>query len=274
MPEAAEVARQAEWLQQFQNREIVEIHYDERSKFNRKDIENLDQFPKKIIQVFSRGKIIVLVLEGNFFIVNHLGMTGYWSIERTKHANLWIQLRDGQNIYFTDQRHFGNFNITDSLEKTFEKNGPCILTSALKRYGKIQPNIYQKIITRLEWHKAFQMNSRQQKVKICDFLLEQKRFSGIGNYLRSEIMYYSKVHPEQTVASLTRCQIDTLYEKSMEIVYLSYKYNGPANGYLSGGCLPLAVYGKEKDPRGNPIVRYVSKNRTVHYCPKIQQFNS
>lgn len=274
MPEVAEVARQAEWLQKYRGKTVTGLEWDEKSKFARKPISgyNLIRFPLTIKNIFSRGKIIVLVLNENLYIVNHLGMTGYWTTTPTTHSNLWLTV-DGEKLYFTDQRHFGNVSVTKDLFDCWKKNGPCLLTSALVRYRKVereQLNSDQKIITRSEWHKAFQMTQRRNKTKICDFLLEQKSFSGIGNYLRCEILYKSAIHPEQTVITLIKEQINKLYEMTMETVYLSYKYNGPADGYLSGGRLPLAVYNRETDPYGNRVDKYVSKSRTVHYCPKIQ----
>ena len=272
MPEAAEVAHQADFLKKWEGKTITSIQWDERSKFHRQPIPGWKQmvFPVTIKKVFSRGKIIVFDLI-NIYLTSHLGMTGYYSETKSKHSNIWFTFSTGEKLYFTDMRHFGNFTVSKDLKDIWKKNGPCLLTSALVRYQKLLPdqlNRHQVLINRKNWHKAFQIKTQK---KLCDFLLEQDRFAGLGNYNRAEIMYRCRIHPEKKVKDLTKEQIDTLYEKTMEVVYLSYKCKGPKNGYLSGGCLKLAVYGQDHDPNGYPVERYKSKNRMVHYCPKIQK---
>jgi formamidopyrimidine-DNA glycosylase len=279
MPEAAEVASQAIFLQKWENKVIVEIAWDEKSKFFKKPIQEWEilNFPLKIDQIFSRGKIIVFSLSNSnkskFYLTSHLGMTGYYSEQPGKHSNFWFKFQDKTKLFFHDTRHFGNFTVSRDLKKIWEKNGPCILTSALVKYGKVLPeklNEHQRLINRKKWHEAFRVTSRQKQTKICDFLLEQKRFSGLGNYLRCEIMYYSKIHPNKTVISLSKDEVDRLYEITMKIVYISYKYKGPVSGYHEDGSMDMAVYGKDKDPHGYPVKTFQSKTRTVHFCPKIQ----
>ena len=34
--------------------------------------------------------------------------------------------------------------------------------------------------------------------KICKILLNQKLFPGVGNYIKSETLYLTNIHPEQT----------------------------------------------------------------------------
>lgn len=287
MPEAAEVARQGEFLKNWEGKTVKSISWDDTSKFSRHPISGWDSlvFPLEIKKVFTRGKIIVFCFEipsrgghdgsqGSIYLTSHLGMTGYYTTTTGKHSNLWFNFSDNTKLFFNDQRHFGNFTVSEDLKEIWEKNGPCLLTSALVRYGKISPeklNRHQKLINREKWHQAFKVTGRQKNTKLCDFLIAQKRFSGVGNYLRCEIMYQARLHPEKTVISLTKQQIDQLYEATMETVYLSYKYNGPVNGYHHDGCMVLAVYGKEKDPNGYPVKTIQSQGRTVHYCPKIQK---
>lgn len=181
MPEVIEVRKQVEKLQKWRGKEIVSIEYDEFSKFNKKEIPGWEllHFPLKINDIFSRGKIIVFVCE-NLFITSHLGMSGFYTTNKGKHSNLWFNF-GSERLYYDDQRHFGNFTICYDLSETWKKNGPCLLTSALVRYGKLKYlNEHEKIINRKMWHNCFQESKKT--VKICEFLLEQKRFSGIGNY--------------------------------------------------------------------------------------------
>ena len=46
---------------------------------------------------------------------------------------------------------------------------------------------------------------------LCTFLIDQTIISGIGNYLRSEIMYFAKLNPTKKVNILTANEITNLY---------------------------------------------------------------
>lgn len=266
MPEAAEVAKQGIWLNQWVGAELVSIQLDEKSKFFRKPIPgwNLLDFNKGYViqNVFTRGKIIVICLITNkkekLYITSHLGMTGFYTVKKSKHTNIWFSFANHPTLYFNDQRHFGNFTICENLTNIWKKNGPCLLTSALVRYGKLSIdslNEHQIIINRKKWHSCF----KKQEKEICDFLIEQKAFSGLGNYLRVDVLYKAKISPFRKIKDLSLSDIDTLYEKTMEIVYLSFKPN-----------YHFKVYMQETDSLGNPVKTIKSKGRTIHYCPNIQ----
>jgi formamidopyrimidine-DNA glycosylase len=45
-------------------------------------------------------------------------------------------------------------------------------------------------------------DSRITKKPICDIITDQKIFNGVGNYLRSELLYRAKIPPFTTVGTL------------------------------------------------------------------------
>ena len=64
------------------------------------------------------------------------------------------------------------------------------------------------------------------KKKIVDILLDQSLVSGIGFYLLTEILYYSKVHPLRIGNSLTKNELNAIRINSHKIMSLSYSYGG------------------------------------------------
>ena len=262
MPEVVEVYRQAQKLKKYVGQTIIGINWDKVSKFDRKRIPGLDLFslPLIIQDVYSRGKLIIFKCDKNVYLVNHLGMTGFWSSEKTKHSNFWIkfgnEVKNGlysetKRIYFTDQRHFGNISIHSDLKDVYKKNGPCVLQTV---FQKCKKNVLQDVISRKYWHECLS----KYKKEVCEFLLEQKYVSGIGNYLRAEILYHARIHPLKK--NLNEKERNKLYDKMIEIVYLIYKRN-----------YSFHVYMQERDPEGNPIEQFKHKTRMVHFCPAKQK---
>ena len=106
--------------------------------------------------------------------------------------------------------------------------------------------------------------------------MEQKYFSGIGNYLRAEIMYRNKINPRKTLCSFTDSDIINLYNMIIKQMLIAYGSRGlTIKSYWdpegnTGKC-PLQVYNRKLDPFNNPIETFKDKSkRTVHWVPIVQ----
>jgi formamidopyrimidine-DNA glycosylase len=142
------------------------------------------------------------------------------------------------------------------------------MAAALIKYGE-KPEVQGYEATRKLWHLA--LSQCNDNKPICEFLMNQKYVSGIGNYLRAEILYRAKISPERRILELNLEEKDLLYDSSLDIMFESWKAKGPSEGYIVGGSFYLKVYGRSEDDFGNEVIRYLdSNNRTVHYVPKIQ----
>jgi formamidopyrimidine-DNA glycosylase len=256
--------------------------YSSRYKGKRKDLKGLEYFklPIEVEKVFSIGKNIIMRCINSekrmIFIQFHLGMTATFHFGKEfkqKHSNLWIKFCDPNFIetsrfYFTDTRKFGSCSIYTNLNEILKKNGPCLMTAALLKYGeKVEVEGYEA--TRKLWREA--LNKSKSDRPIAEFMMHQKYVSGIGNYLRAEILYRAKIDPKRTIIDLNMAEKDLLYDCSLDVMYESWKTKGPSAGYIPGGHFYLHVYGRKRDDFGNLVVKYLdANNRTVHYVPAIQ----
>jgi len=287
MPESVECAIKAEEVGQFSvNCMIIAIQWDKNSRYNtRGEVKglNLVQLPLLVEKVYSHGKLIIIeVLNGDgekLYLNFHLGMSGTFTYnEKEKHSNLWLKFgkrigdkyQEEKRLYFNDSRKFGSFSVHKDLKELMKKNGPCLFAAAALKYG--ENTLFSNTPATLEiWLKTLE-NRRIENKPICEFLLEQKYVSGVGNYIRAECLYISKIHPERKLKDLSRDEKTLLYEKTLEVIYLSWKNKGPSSGYIKDGCFQLQVYSREKDPLNNPVKTYTdSKNRTMHFVPNIQK---
>jgi formamidopyrimidine-DNA glycosylase len=120
---------------------------------------------------------------------------------------------------------------------------------------------------------------KRKKSNISTILMNQKIISGIGNYLKSEILYAARINPHRSVASLNEEDIDKLFKEGKRIIKASYRMGGTSKkDYVhvdgSKGTFQdfLKVYGKKEDEFGNKIVAEKTKDgRTTYWVPVLQK---
>ncbi|XP_061577783.1 endonuclease 8-like 1 isoform X2 [Cololabis saira] len=115
-------------------------------------------------------------------IVFRFGMSGFFRFtgedDLPKHAHLRFYTKETpcRVLSFVDARRFGGWQPDGTWQPD---RGPCIMFE----YKSFRDNILSHISDR-----AFDR-------PICEVLLNQKYFNGIGNYLRAEILYRLNIPP-------------------------------------------------------------------------------
>ncbi|XP_023278238.1 endonuclease 8-like 1 isoform X1 [Seriola lalandi dorsalis] len=150
------------------------------------------------ITAASRGKEVKLMLtpmksdgpkervkagqEQPMEIVFRFGMSGYFRLttedELPKHAHLRFYSNETpcRVLSFVDARRFGSWHPNGAWQPD---RGPCIMFE----YKSFRENVVSHLSDR-----AFDR-------PICEVLLNQKYFNGIGNYLRAEILFRLNIPP-------------------------------------------------------------------------------
>ncbi|MFE4107570.1 endonuclease VIII [Almyronema epifaneia] len=114
-------------------------------------------------------------------------------------------------------------------------------------------------------------------------LLDQQFLAGIGNYLRSEILYVAGIHPTQRPLECTPEQLQKFATAAIALPYQSYRYHGITNDLDLANQLKAAGYAR-KDYRhwvfgrqGKPcfqcdrqIIKDSAGGRRYYYCPSCQ----
>ncbi|KAI7811879.1 endonuclease 8-like 1 [Triplophysa rosa] len=115
-------------------------------------------------------------------VVFRFGMSGFFRFttvdELPKHAHLRFYTNETPRkaLSFVDPRRFGGWQPNGSWQAD---RGPCIIFE----YQSFRENVLSNLSD-----KAFDR-------PICEALLNQKYFNGVGNYLRAEILYRSRIPP-------------------------------------------------------------------------------
>lgn len=270
MPEGPEIyAMAVDCYHYFQKNRLDEVIINS-GKYIRKPFigyKLLDKIlPSKILSVTTYGKILMVQLKHNYYIVITFGMSGYLTHDDIKHNHItFITQKD--NLYYNDHRNFGNIYVLSSeiLNKKLSELGPDMLSSTIT----------------FELFKD-QLNKYPNK-SIALVLINQKCICGFGNYLRAEILWYSKINPFRKIKDLTELEIKKIYHYGYNLIRyytsiqiyakdrnrnmnLKYKLKIKPNHYDR----IFMVYGQKYDIFGNKISRDKLDGRSIYWIPKYQ----
>lgn len=237
-------------------------------RFVQKPPENMEhlQLPVEITAVKCKGKFIWFTFANGWYLFNTLGMTGSWGAVKEKHSAIRLKLDEGE-IFFSDPRHFGTVKFA---------YGTNILQDKLNTIGM---DLLDAGLTKKDVSEEFQKKIQGSNATIVELLMNQKVFSGVGNYIKAETLYRSKVSPWRQGKSLSKEECLALVKNATDILVDSYKVGGATIatyknfegevGHYSG---KLMVYGKTTDPRGNPVKSEETPDkRTTWWVPKVQK---
>lgn len=105
---------------------------------------------------------------------------------------------------------------------------------------------------------------------ICDLLVDQKIFPGVGNIIKCEALYKAGISPYHKGSDLSLKQRKLLVEKTKE--FSEAWYDNKKKGYRNW-TLRKFVYGRKYCDDGTPIkVDYIGTNKRITYwCPSVQK---
>jgi len=220
MPEIIEIKTYTDFIKKnINNKNLLDIkitggRYKKHGPFANYDIIK-QLLPLKIIDVHSKGKFMYISLENDYFLGITLGLSGGWffkknnsdkithGLERNKYdkdiVNKYIEsslkhlnvefICSSGILYFYDQLSFGTITIFENKIKLDKK---------LKLLGIdiIDDDITFKIF------KEQILKDKNLNKEIGNVIVNQKIISGIGNYLRADILWMSKISPFRKVKDI------------------------------------------------------------------------
>lgn len=287
MPEGPEVTVIAKGLQKLlKNQYLHQIDFDQpKARYNNKkpigypDFEK--ELPLKIHDVQMKGKFIYFIFQNDWYLYNTLGMSGGWYHKKKNNTCCFIEYSDDKKqtsnennkkkhnkLWFDDQRHFATFKFV---------KGKAELEKKLKTIG---PDLLNSVINEDEFVKKY----RKYNHKIIDVVLnDQKVFSGIGNYLKAEILYLARISPHAKISNIPDEKLKELLKSIVDRITASYKVGGASVEHYSDlNCNEgkfhkyFQVYKQKKDPLGNTVIsERVSKpndpkSQKTYWVPSVQ----
>lgn len=281
MPEGPEVREVADGVRDALKGNVLKyIKLSSNAKHDNLDVVSDKYCPCSISEVKSFGKKILIYLENGIMIMNELRMSGFWSWKKhPKHTKFTFVIGPkSKEFYFIAIRNLGKTYVYFDEEEqrlALSKIGPDILDHAVNN----------NLISSKEWKERYLRMTKKRKGSkpflICDALIEQKIFSGIGNYLRADILWKAQIAPDRPAQDLTSEEYERLRIITHDIIFQAYNSKGSTfrtyrNVEGEEGKYVFLIYMQEKDPLGNKVIKQRFKQskwpkRTMHWVPEYQK---
>ena len=301
MPEIIEVRKCADFIKKkLKNKFITDINIINGRYKNKGPFENYTKLkkncPLKIIDVKTKGKLIYLIFDNNLFLINRLGLMGGWCFmkhnkyEHTDVYKYYLQYGDKNkmNTYMKNSLNHLNFEIITN-------EGTLYYYDVLS-YGTLKcidnDNELEKILkligpdimdTTFEVFKNQILKKNNLDKKIGNIIVNQKIISGIGNYLRADILWLSKINPFRKVKRISEQELENIFNNSKILTWGIYDEEKAIklNIIKKNTKLPLHynrlffIYLQDEDIYGNKIIKKElyegSQKRFIYYVPNIQK---
>ena len=239
---------------------------------------------RKIQNINRYAKNIIVELNGNIYVIIHLGMTGTFHLIRNnilKNTNLsFYQSKDLPikhnhivlifkkfRVIYNDPRRFGFFKLLKDKEsfKLYLKN---------IGYEPLDKNFNLKYLKK---------SILFRKKCIKSILLDQKIISGIGNIYANEILFHSGLNPRKKGLKLTDFELKYLYKYSKLVLKKAILKGGSSirdfrntEGAKGSFQNNFKVYDKDNHNCPNKKCNYKIKkinisNRSTFYCENCQK---
>lgn len=224
---------------------------------------------QKICAMRRRGKYLIFELEKDS-LISHLRMEGKYllfkeALPYNKHYHVFFKLDDGSTLVYQDVRKFGTLDLVNKADE--------LLFFNRKKLGP------EPIVEDFKLDKFMQQLLTSSKM-IKTHLLDQTLVVGLGNIYVDEVLWYSKIHPEQIGKTLTKKQINLLHKNIIAVLALAVEKRGATirtyqNAFGESGTMQhfLTVYGKTSLPcqRCQTVIEKIKiGGRGTHFCPKCQ----
>lgn len=284
MPEGPEVTIITQGLNNLlQGKHIVTWEINTKSRYHKKAPDGFTQFNQdltsinsiKVSEIANKGKFIYWKFDNGMILFQTLGMSGGWFQHPKNNSGIIISYLDKENInklYYDDQRRFGTFKfITDSHNAKIELD---------KKLNTLGPDILNNTKFTVDEFKSIMRNKKLKHKNITRVITDQKIISGIGNYLKAEVLYTAKINPHREIDSITNEELELLFKAMRNKIIGSYKVGGASIRHYSDiddvkGTyeFKMEVYGRKKDPKGRVVIaeKIASDSQNTYWCPDYQQ---
>jgi len=243
MPEIIEIKNYTDFIKKnIFNKNLLDIkiiggRYKKHGPFTNYDNIKI-LLPLKILDVSSKGKFMYITLENEIYLGITLGLSGGWFFKKNnsekiihglesnkydkdivnkyiesslKHINVEFICSSGI-LYFYDQLSFGSIAVFDSKLKID------------KKLSTIGVDIIDETTTFKIFKEQIIKNKNLDK-EIGNVIVNQKIISGIGNYLRADILWMSKISPFKKVKDISDDELKKIYNNAKLLIYGSYDYD-------------------------------------------------
>jgi endonuclease VIII len=228
----------------------------------------------RVLGVEPRGKAVLTHFANKKTIYSHNQLYGEWAIFDKNDEPVTHKQR--RIVLDTDEHRIVLYSASDievldskqvSKHPYIAKLGVELLDSSIGLKDVIE------CLNAAKW----------QKKQLAQILLDQAFLAGVGNYLRSEILFVAKLHPWVRLIDLSVAQRKHLAKAAITVTRQAYRHAGITNNLKSAKLLkaigvPYSFYRHFVFDRAGQscwvchaeVVRDEVAGRQLHWCPNCQ----
>ena len=227
---------------------------------------------RRVEAVETRGKALLIHFEQSLTVYSHNQLYGRWLITRAGHLpDTRRQLRLAIHNHRKSALLYSASDIA-VLTPTQVQTHPFL--------SRLGPDVLSatpdQIIGQLE-------SDRFRRRRFSSLFLDQHFVAGIGNYLRSEILFVAGLHPRLRPVDCTGAQLGTLAHAAIAVAEQSYRHAGVTTDLEIARRLKAEGerYGRYRHwvfgragcscrRCGSEIVQDVAASRRIYHCTGCQ----
>ena len=272
MPEGPEIYRVAQKLSKaISGKKIISIEFGlERLKGWEEVLIN-----SQITSVKSQAKAMLISTDSGYTIYSHNQLYGRWDIRRSTTAEKKTN-RSLRILIETDSHTARLYSASDIevLDAVDLASHPFL--------SKLGPDLLDKEVSDAQLVEHIS-SGRFDRRALKHLLLDQSFLSGIGNYLRSEILFEANLHPDTRLGKLSQPKKSELALISRKITERALAQNGITIDYEIAENLKLEgltkrqyrhwVFTRDGNPCrrcGSTIIHTRVGGRRLDFCPSCQ----
>ncbi len=272
MPEGPEIRRAADAVERALKHKYVEDIY-----FAFPHLEDYEDLLKGaiVIRVDTKGKAMLIRFDNGYTIYSHNQLYGKWYIRNA--YNYPKTNRQLRLALHTEEKSALLYSASD-IEVLRDEEVPWH-----PFVSKVGPDLLSEEVTvddLMERMKDKRFRNRKWSI----LLLDQAFVAGIGNYLRSEIMFIAGIHPSLRPGDCTEEQWKKTAHGIIDLMKQSYETGGITNDLDLAQKLKAQgvkrsryrhwVFNREGESCficGSEIEKTVAASRRLYYCPVCQE---
>lgn len=229
---------------------------------------------EQVTSVMPRGKALLTRFSNGLNIYSHNQLYGVWYVRKAQSfPNTRRQLR---LAIHTPKKSALLYSASDirvlnddevAAHPFLQKLGPDILDS-----DTTPEQVCDRLLSKPFYRRSF-----------STLLLDQHCLSGLGNYLRSEILFLAGVHPNMRPIDCSEAQLQKLGKAAIALPQQSYRHNGITNDLERAQTLKAQgkkrsqyrhwVFARQGGPCywcGHPITKATVGGRRLYLCENCQ----
>ncbi|KQM69603.1 endonuclease [Pedobacter sp. Leaf216] len=213
---------------------------------NAKNFDKDRLLHKKIQSFKSWGKHFLICFD-DFTVRIHFMLFGSYLINQSKKIPLKLGL-----IFKKDELNFYTCKV-DLLEGNVNQH-----------YN------WENDVMADEWNciAAIKKLKNMPEALVCDVLLDQQIFSGVGNIIKNEVLYRTRIHPLTKIANLTPAKLKALVNEARNYSFDFLKWKKENT---------LSKHWEAYNQKECPLKHVIDKkelgktHRQTYYCTKCQK---